>query len=60
MFGKSGARLSLSRPFMDVIWTIGHQPNNPYNMDRDNILLQVLHSQRDRTSFIFLSIFGSP
>ena len=26
---------------MDVIWTTGHQPNNPYKTDRDNILMQV-------------------
>ena len=26
---------------MDVIWTRGHQPGNPYNQDRDNVLLQL-------------------
>jgi hypothetical protein len=52
-------RIFLARPFMDVIWTVGHQPNNPYNQDRDNVLLQVLQLQSDRAS-IFPSTFGSP
>jgi hypothetical protein len=27
---------------MDVVWTRGHQPGNPYNTDRDNVELQLM------------------